>query len=688
MFDFFDRRPRRAGWRPWRRKSVADKVLETPSILVDRAADAAGDFFARLPLASVVESKARRAARLAREEARDAGRGARRYAAARSAQARFAAAETYHDVADQLDRLSARAARLSRAAAHELRPRRRGRLERLLRAPTAGERVAEGANRAGRAGFDWIADVGAPLFSFWLATKGQASQGADWAGDRTRRAADWALDRPTGWRAWVFGARPRRVERMKARAAAAQAQTVETLDDMKAQLEQMRRKALALGDGEAARKARAALDRLSRLRLTVTEEPAPPGAFDRLLTALGAAPPPPEGKVRASMSLWPFGADSAPANWSFGGARGGSGLGYAAAALGAVTAYALIQSLLPADKGAGFGEQRSEGGAFAVAARGTQPGRGRTAVSPTQIPWKGWKDVLLRTWDEIGKDRLLAISAGVVFYGLLALFPAITALVSSYGLFASPATISENLSFLQGALPPGAFSVVQDQIQRVVSAGDAKLGLSFVFGLGLALWSANAGVKAVIDALNIVYDEEEKRGFFKLNAVSLAFTVGAIVAVLVGIGAIVVVPIVVNAMGLGQGETVASIVNILRWPLLIVMVMFGLAVLYRYGPSRREAQWRWLSVGALVATALWILGSVALSFYISKFGDYDKTYGSLGAAIGMMMWMWLSAIVVLFGAELNSEIEHQTVQDSTVGAPKPLGARGAKMADSVGEAKA
>jgi membrane protein len=724
MFDFFERRPRRAGWLPWRRKSVAEKVLETPGILVDNAADAAGDLISRLPFVSLVESKARHAARLAREEAREAeragrragraigreaahlraaamasasdfaddaadeARAARRFGARQTARARAAAANAYSEVADELDRLSGKAARLSSAAAADLRPRRRTWLESLLRGPTTGERVAEGAHRAKSAGFDLIADIGAPLFSLWLATKGQARQGVDWTAEQGRRAADVALDRPTGWRAWLFGARPRRVERVKARAAAAQAQTAEKLDEMKVKLEEMRRKSLALGDSEAARKAREALDKLARLRVTVTEEPAPPGAFDRLLTALGAAPPLPEGKVRASMSLWPFGANAAPTKWSLGGGRGGSSLGYAAAALGAVTAYALIQSLLPADKGAGFAKSGDQkGGAFAVAARTAEPGRGRTATGPSEIPAKGWKDILLRTWDEIGHDRLLAISAGVVFYGLLALFPAITALVSSYGLFASPATISEHLGFLQGALPPGAYDIVREQIERVVSAGETKLGLSFVFGLGLAIWSANAGVKAVLDALNIVYDEEEKRGFFKLNAVSLAFTVGAIVAVLVGIGAIVVVPIVVNAIGFGQGETVASFVSILRWPLLIVMLMLGLAVLYRYGPSRREAQWQWLSVGALVATALWIVGSVALSYYISKFGDYDKTYGSLGAAIGMMMWMWLSAIVVLFGAELNSEIEHQTAEDSTVGAPKPLGMRGANMADSVGAAR-
>jgi len=453
------------------------------------------------------------------------------------------------------------------------------------------------------------------------------------------------------------------------------------LDEMRGKFDEMRRRALALGDGEAAQTARNALDRLSRLRLTLTEEPPPPNAFTMIAQALGARPSAP-AQVRASTALWsarkaaPLLADDA-----------GSTLGYAAAALGAVAAYALIETLLaPADKGAGLGAPDAAPGAFTVAARAAQPGRGRTAASPTQIPWKGWKDILWRTRTEIGRDRLLGISAGVVFYALFALFPAITALVSSYGLFASPATISEHLGILQGALPPGAFDIVKEQIERVSSSGEAKLGLSFLLGLSLALWSANAGVKAVIDALNIVYEEEEKRSFLKLNAVSLAFTIGAVVVVLVGIGATVVAPIVVNAVGFAQADWMGWIVGILRWPLLMALVMGALAILYRYGPSRREAKWRWLLVGAFAATALWILGSSGLSYYIAHFGDYDKTYGSLGAAIGMMMWMWLSSIVVLFGAELNSEIEHQTVEDSTVGAPKPLGARGAKMADTVGAA--
>src|SRR5215210_446396 len=318
--------------------------------------------------------------------------------------------------------------------------------------------------------------------------------------------------------------------------------------------------------------------------------------------------------------------------------------------------------------------------------RSTENGRGRQATSPWKMPWAAWKDILWRTYQQIGDDRLLAVAAGVVFFGLLAMFPAITALVSSYGLFTDAQTIGEHLSFLSQVLPAGAFQIVQDQINRVVEKGSTKLGFGFLFGLALALWSANAGMKAIIDALNVIYDEEEKRGFIKLNLVSLALTLGGLVAVLLAVASIVVFPLVMARFGLGGLTEI--IATLLRWPILLVMVMFGLAVLYRYGPSRRQPKWEWISVGSVLATLLWIAGSGALSYYLSNFGNYDATYGSLGAAIGLMTWMWMSSIVILFGAELNSEIEHQTARDTTEGAEKPLGARGAAMADTVGKAQA
>ncbi len=299
-------------------------------------------------------------------------------------------------------------------------------------------------------------------------------------------------------------------------------------------------------------------------------------------------------------------------------------------------------------------------------------------------PLRGWRDILVRTYQQIDEDRLLATAAGVVFYGLLAIFPAITALVSSYGLFADPATISNNLQSLAVMLPEGSFGIVQDQISRVTAQPPTQLGLTFAIGLAIALWSANAGMKAVIEALNVVYDEREKRGFFMLNAVSLLFTIGAIVSLLVMVSAVIAIPLALERLGLGA-ETEA-IIAWGRWPVIVLLLLAALAVLYRFGPSRTAARWEWLSPGATVAALLWLAGSALLSWYLSNFGNYNATYGSLGAVIGLMMWMWMSAIIVLCGAELNSEIEHQTAADTTEGRAKPLGTRGAVAADTVASA--
>ena len=316
--------------------------------------------------------------------------------------------------------------------------------------------------------------------------------------------------------------------------------------------------------------------------------------------------------------------------------------------------------------------------------RAHEPGRGRRAEAPWQIPWRGWKDILWRTYQQIGEDRLLAVAAGVVFYGLLALFPALTAIVSLYGLFANAATINDHLTMAAGILPGGAIDIIREQVVRLASKGDAKLGFGFILGLGIALWSANAGMKAIIDALNVVYEEKEKRGFIKLNLICLAFTMAAIAALLLALGAVVVLPLLLA--WLGFATVTASLVQYARWPVLLVLVIVGLALIYRFGPSRRKARWQWLSVGSVFAAVAWLGSSALLSWYLGSFAHYDATYGPLGAAIGMMMWMWISSIVILFGAQLNSEIEHQTARDSTVEHHKPLGARGAVMADTVGAA--
>jgi membrane protein len=304
---------------------------------------------------------------------------------------------------------------------------------------------------------------------------------------------------------------------------------------------------------------------------------------------------------------------------------------------------------------------------------------GAQAIEPHQIPAAGWIEIGRRTYHEFDRDRVLAVAAGVTFYGLLALFPALTALVSLYGLIAEPTTISDHLSVLNSVLPGGAIEFLHDQVVRIGSGGETKLGLALLLSMTLAIWSANAGVKAIFDALNVAYGEDEKRGFIKLNAVSLLFTIGILLFVLTAIGAIAVVPIVLDYLYLGRAAE--WLIAIGRWPLMIVFLMVGLSILYRYGPSRDQAQWTWVSPGAVFASIAWLIGSLLFSWYVANFEDYNKTYGAIGAVIGLLMWMWLSATIVLLGAELNSEAERQTDKDTTRGPPMPIGLRGADAAD-------
>ena len=306
--------------------------------------------------------------------------------------------------------------------------------------------------------------------------------------------------------------------------------------------------------------------------------------------------------------------------------------------------------------------------------------RGRTADRPEQIPARGWWDILKRTFQQFSEDRLLTEAAGITFYALLALFPAVGALVSIYGLFADPATIGRHLELAAGFVPGGGMEIIEEQVRRITSKGDTALGFGAIIGLAISLWSANQAMKAVVDSLNVVYEEEEKRGFFHRLAVTMAFTLGGILFVLLAVAAVVVLPVVLDFVGLGSLETVLSLA---RWPLLLVGIGLFLALVYRYGPSREKAKWRWVSWGSAFAALVWVAGSAAFSWYVSNFGNYNETYGSLGAVIGFMTWIWLSSTVVLLGAELDAEMEHQTARDTTTGPERPMGTRGAKMADEV-----
>jgi membrane protein len=277
--------------------------------------------------------------------------------------------------------------------------------------------------------------------------------------------------------------------------------------------------------------------------------------------------------------------------------------------------------------------------------------------SPFDIPMSGWREIAWRVLAGINQNRLLAVAASVVFYGLLALFPAITAFVSLYALFLDPSTIAAHLDVLKALMPAEAYGIVENQITHIAQASGGSLSWTFAGGLLFALWSANSGMKAMIDALNVTYGETEKRGFIRLNLVSLAMTLAGLVFMLLAISGVVVAPLVLGWFGLaGQGE---AAIALLRWPAIFVLIVLGLAALYRFGPSREAAHLKWFTVGAVVATLLWMAASLLFSWYLSNFANYNATYGSLGAAIGLMMWLWLTFIAVLLGAQINAEIENQ-----------------------------
>lgn len=273
-------------------------------------------------------------------------------------------------------------------------------------------------------------------------------------------------------------------------------------------------------------------------------------------------------------------------------------------------------------------------------------------------PKRSWKEILIDTWNGFNDDRVLAVSAGATFYGLLALFPAIASFVSIYGLVADAGKINDQLNALGGLMPSGALDIIREQVSRITAKGNAALSGAFAIGLVTSLWSAGAGIKAMFDALNVAYGLKEERNFFKLSAVAMAFTAGAIVMVVIGGVVLVAIPPLLERFG-GSGAA-SWIIWLARWPLLFVAISFAIALLYRYGPSPQDQHWRWLTPGSIFSALAWVLVSTAFSYYAANFGSYNATYGSLGAAIGLMTWMWLSITVILLGAELNAQIDRST----------------------------
>ena len=305
---------------------------------------------------------------------------------------------------------------------------------------------------------------------------------------------------------------------------------------------------------------------------------------------------------------------------------------------------------------------------------------GSDAAAPQQIPAEGWWAVAKRAGAGFSEDRIMAEAASITFYGLLALFPALASLISIYGLFADPSRLTTKLASLNGLVPGGGIDIIKGQVAALTSSGSKALGLGAVVGLLTSLWSANAGMKSLFDAMNVVYHEHEKRSFVRLTLVSLSFTLGAIAFLILALFAVVALPIVFAFVGLGS--LADTLLDLGRWPVMLIVLTAALGLIYRYGPSRNTARWQWISWGAAAAAIGWVLVSAGFSFYVSHFGSYNKTYGSLGAVVGFMTWIWISSIVILMGAELNAELEQQTERDSTVGPEKPEGQRGAFKADT------
>lgn len=308
---------------------------------------------------------------------------------------------------------------------------------------------------------------------------------------------------------------------------------------------------------------------------------------------------------------------------------------------------------------------------------------GRHAEHPGEIPKRGWRDILLRVKDDISGKSLGLIAAGTAFYGFLAIPSGFTALIALYGLVFDPAQVEEQISILQGVMPAQALDIIHDQLNTLTSQPRQALGISFGISLAVALWSANAATTSMMTALNVVYEEREKRNLFRYYATALTITAGTVGFAILSLALIAILPAVIEFLPLG--EFGKSLAKILRWPALMLMFMIGLGVMYRFAPSRRKPMWRWVTWGAFASVILWLVASALFSYYVSHFNSYEKTYGSLAGVVLLLMWLYFSAYSVIVGAELNAELEHQTAKDSTEGQPKPLGRRGAKMADTVGE---
>ncbi len=305
--------------------------------------------------------------------------------------------------------------------------------------------------------------------------------------------------------------------------------------------------------------------------------------------------------------------------------------------------------------------------------------RGEYARSPLAMPWRAWREIALRVKDEVGRDRVSVIAAGVAFYGFLALYPAMIALVLLYGLLFSPFDVHAQLDPYAWLLPQSVFQLISGQLTHLAEKSNSSLSLGLIFSILLALWSSTKGITALMAALNLAYEERERRGLFVRNLVAVALTVGALIFFMLSLALIAAIPAAIAFLPVPA--SVATVLGWVRWVVLAVLVVVALALLYGIAPSRNPAKVRWVSVGAVVACVLWLVVSLGFSFYVQSFGSYDKVFGSVAAVVVLLMWLYLTAFAVLVGAEINAELEMQTHIDSTMGPPRPEGERRAYVAD-------
>ena len=336
------------------------------------------------------------------------------------------------------------------------------------------------------------------------------------------------------------------------------------------------------------------------------------------------------------------------------------------------------QPLSPREDAAGPGRE-----AFRLVSEPAAHALGRDAEAPLEMPWPGWKAVLRRTWYQMISDRVSLAAAGCAFYATLALFPAISMLISLYGLVFDPTTVEPHLEVLRGLLPAPAVALISDRVHLLVTKPSSSLGISLLISAGVTVWSTTTGTKSLIAAINLAYEERENRSILRYQVTAFGLTLLAVVGAVLGLAALVGLPAVLGILGVATNQKV--ILQAISLALTLVFVVLALSLIYRYGPCRNTAKWRWVTPGSVLATFLWVAASVLFSFYVSDIATYATTYGSLGAFVGLMMWFFVSAYVVLLGAELNAELELQTARDSTEGPPKPMGSRGAYVADRIAE---